>query len=88
MLSEIKDMSDTGWVKDVIVLISLIKENDEQTMGDSLEDVKRGRTAISTGSISLTKKGGNYILNDGYHRLAEAILRGDKTIAADVKYEW
>lgn len=81
---ETKMVGGNKWTMKVPVDISRIVPNEEQPMTDAVENVKQGRVSKSKGAISLEKVGDRFILQDGYHRVAEAMARGETTIVADV----
>ena len=68
--------------------ISDIEEEsaDGQKLSDAIVNVKDGLKSKTEGKILVYESGGKYYIADGFHRVAEAKLNGQKTIDADIVY--
>jgi hypothetical protein len=73
---------------ETINISDILNENvDGQKLSDAIVNVKDGLTSKTEGKILLYKKGDKYEVGDGFHRIAEAIQRGETTIKAEVHTE-
>jgi len=77
------------WIFDTVVKISdiLPVNKDGQSISDALVNVKDGLKSYSDGNVSLMRIGEKYEILDGFHRIAEKILNGEKYVIADVKID-
>ena len=76
-----------GWKRDIKIKISDILpiNKDGQTIQDAITNVRDNLKSYSTNNIVLLRVGNKYEVLDGFHRIAEKILNGEKYIIADVK---
>jgi len=59
--------------------------NANQELTDAIIDVIDGLESQTEGPVLLsTQPDGTYLIEDGFHRVADSILKGRKTIRADV----
>ena len=74
------------YVKDVRIKISDILpiNSDGQSLKDAIINVKDGLSSHSQELPLLLKMGNKYEILDGFHRIAQKILNGDRYIVADV----
>ena len=76
------------WESNVKIKISNILpiNKDGQSIKDAIINVKDGLKSYSNeGNVLLLKIGNKYEVLDGFHRIAEKILDGEKYIIADIK---
>lgn len=78
---------ETEAVKEKIEIVSIFElvENDEQSIKGAIINVKDGFISKTEGPILVIRKNGKFILGDGYHRVAQAIINGEKKISATIK---
>jgi len=83
-----KNMEEGGTVWDMdkdIEISKILEENsDGQKLSDAIIDVKDGLKSQTEGNVVLEKRGDKYEVSDGFHRIAESILNGQKIIRADI----
>jgi hypothetical protein len=71
-----------------IPLSEVVENKNDKSLEDAIRKVKLGIGSRTKGAIIVRlKSDGKFHILDGHHRAAEAILRGDKTINADVEFE-
>lgn len=81
-VSEVKPTTEEREIK----ISDILEENsDNQKLSDAIINVQDGLGSKTDGNILVKEKNGKYEVGDGFHRVAEAILRGDKTIKAEVE---
>jgi len=80
-----KNLSKRNNYEKGIPIDKVRETNGEQTLSNAIKNIKRGVVPLTKGKILVEENtDGTYTIGDGFHRVAEAILRGDKTILADV----
>jgi len=77
---------ETTYIKGVRVKISNILpiNDDGQSIEDAILNIKDGLTSHSQEPPFLLKKGNKYEILDGFHRIAQKILNGEKYVISDV----
>ncbi len=70
--------------KEINIEDILLTNNDGQSLEDAFYDIEMGFGSKSEGKILVKQIGEKYTISDGFHRVAEAILRGENTILVDV----
>jgi len=80
-------LHDTSWEHNVKVRIKDILpiNSDGQSLQDAIANVKDGLISHSENNVLLYKVGKKYEIGDGFHRIAQKILNGEKYIIADIK---
>jgi hypothetical protein len=67
-------------IKDILPINS-----DGQSLQDAITNVKDGLVSHSKHNVLLYRVGKKYEVGDGFHRIAQKILNGEKYIIADIK---
>lgn len=73
----------TEWIN----ISDILESNGDQTVTDAIEDVEKGIIAKHYHDpivVTETPTTGHFLINDGFHRVAEHILNGDRQIEADI----
>ena len=88
-ISRIQSMMEINesWEHNVKVRIKDILpiNSDGQSLQDAIANVKDGLISHSEDNVLLYKVGKKYEIGDGFHRIAQKILNGEKYIIADIK---
>ncbi len=88
-ISRIRSMMEINesWEHNVKVRIKdmLPINSDGQSLQDAIANVKDGLISHSEDNVLLYKVGKKYEIGDGFHRIAQKILNGEKYIIADIK---
>ena len=88
-ISRIQSMMEINesWEHNVKVRIKDILpiNYDGQSLQDAIANVKDGLISHSEDNVLLYKVGKKYEIGDGFHRIAQKILNGEKYIIADIK---
>ena len=88
----LKKLDDNGGLNKIFIekeisIDDIAEESaDGQKLSDAIVNVKDGLKSQTKGKILVYESGGKYYIADGFHRVAEAKLKGDKSIQADVVY--
>ncbi len=69
-----------------IPIQSIRTTNNEQTLEQAITNVKDGLIPKTEGNVLLTKNAdGTFTINDGFHRIAQAIINGEDRISAEIR---
>lgn len=82
-------MGEHQYLYNVKIPISDILQfnSDGQNMADAIINVKDGLKSYSSENPFLLKVGDKYEILDGFHRIAQKIIDGEKYIIADIKID-